>query len=817
MNVSYEWLRAFVPFEQDAHDLRELITAHIATVDDVQSLREDLAPIVVALVVEEASHPDSDHLHVTKVDAGTGTLLDVVCGAANVTAGKLYPFAKTGVTIPTGLKIQKRKIRGAVSDGMLCSPDELKLGTDHSGIMELDIDVPPGTPFLQAVPVGDVRIVIDVGANRPDLNSHLGVAREVSAVTGKPFALPAIEGLATGMPVPARSGNAGMASTVDVSVAEPDLVRRFMGAVIRGVKVGPSPDWLVQRLEAVGSRSINNVVDASNYVLHELGQPTHAFDLSKLGGSKIIVRRAKPGEKITTLDGTERTLKDHMIVIADAERPQAVAGVMGGRDSEVTDATTDIFLEVANFNPTRIRDARRALGLSTDASYRFERGVDLEIAPRALERLAQLIVLLAGGRIDGAPVDLAYERPAPRIITLRTQRVAKLLGETLGTEEIARLLSSVGFDVDRTVDDLNVTVPSWRMDVVAEVDLIEEVARLRGYDSFPTEIRPFRPTAVGDDPRYLVSRRVREALVGSGLLEVRPMPFVSGGKSGEGFERVENPLAENEAYLRREVLDTLARRAEYNLARMHGDIRIFEIGSVFRPRKNALPEEELRVGLFVMGRRQPPHFTDPKSPEFDEWVRYSEWDAKALARLVAETAYPSAAISLREAAVEGELWEVVADDQVIGAVRSPALDAPVWAARAFGVEISLGVIDSADVAPHGEAAYRPFLRPHPTVPLYEPVPSTPAAELDLALLVPESVKAAQVEEVLRRVSGRLLERAELFDRYVGQGVEPGYRSLAWRLTFRHAERTLRDREIDARRSDILKALADELNVRQRTS
>src|SRR6185503_8992185 len=315
MNLSFEWLKAFVPFHETAPELRELITAHVATVDELAALREDLAPIVVARVVEEAPHPDSDHLHVTKVDAGTGTLLDVVCGAANVTAGKLYPFAKTGVTIPTGLKIQKRKIRGATSDGMLCSPDELKLGSDHSGIMELSIDVPPGTPFLAAVPVGDMRIVIDVGANRPDLLSHLGVAREIAAITRQPFALPAIEGLATGIPASTGSGFSGTSGPVTVTVAEPELVRRFMGVVIRGVKVGPSPDWLVQRLESVGSRSINNIVDASNYVLHELGQPTHAFDLARLGQSKIIVRRAKAGEKITTLDGVERELKDHMIVI----------------------------------------------------------------------------------------------------------------------------------------------------------------------------------------------------------------------------------------------------------------------------------------------------------------------------------------------------------------------------------------------------------------------------------------------------------------------------------------------------------------------
>ena len=816
MNVSYDWLRAFVPFTESAAQLRELITAHIATVDELVSLRDDLAPIVVARVVEEAAHPDSDHLHVTKVDAGTGTLLDVVCGAANVTAGKLYPFAPTGTTMPNGLKIQKRKIRGQISDGMICSSTELKLGDDGEGVMELDLDVPPGTPFRSVYNVGDMRLVIDVGANRPDLLSHLGIARDLAAVTKKPFALPMIAGLSASIPVAKTGADSASAANVNVQIAEPELVRRFMGVVIRGVKVGPSPDWLVQRLESIGSRSINNVVDASNYVLHELGQPTHAFDLAKLGGNRIIVRRAKAGETITTLDGTERKLGDQMVVIADGERPQAIAGIMGGRDSEVTDTTTDVFLEVANFNARRVRDARKALGLSTDASYRFERGVDIDIGPRALERVAQLIVLLAGGQVDGAPVDLAYERKTPEPITLRTSRVARLLGESLPPEEIEHLLRSIGFDVDRVGDDFRIVAPSWRSDVTLEADLIEEVARLRGYDSFPTEIRAFRPSKVGDDPQYLLSKKVRDVLVGAGMLEVRPMPFVVGG---EGFSRVGNPLAENEAYLRRDVLDTLARRAEYNLARMEGDLRIFEIGSVFTPRAGQLPLEELHVAALVMGRRQPSHFTDPKSPEFDAWIRYSEWDAKALAEAVASVCYPGALCHPEpsEGSGSGALWSVMAGEQLVGVVRRLQLDAPVWAAPAFGVEISMGVIESTEVAPRGESAYRPFGRSQPAVTRYQPVPSTPASVFDLALLVPENVKAEQVEAAVRRVSGKLLESLELFDRYVGQGVEPGHRSLAWRLTFRHAERTLRDREIDARRADILRALADELNVRQRAT
>jgi len=812
MNVSYEWLRAFVPFDQTPAALRDLITGHIATVDEIVALRDDLAAIVVARVIEEAPHPDSDHLHVTKVDAGTGTLLDVVCGAPNVTAGKVYPFAMTGTVLPGGLKIQKRKIRGAISDGMLCSARELGLGEEQDGIMELDVDVPPGTPFLKALPIGDVKLVVDVGANRPDLLSHLGLAREIAAITRKPMALPYIAHVLAPVPRPATGGQSGRAASVNVRIDDEGLVRRFMGVVIRGVKIGPSPEWLVRRLESVGSRSINNVVDASNYVLHELGQPTHAFDLAKLAGESVIVRRAKPGERITTLDGVERTLRDTMVVIADAERAQAIAGIMGGRDSEVTDATTDIFLEVANFEPKRIRSARRELGLTTDASYRFERGVDVNLGPRALERVVQLILMMAGGSTSGSPVDLAHDPPQQRSIALRPSRVAHLLGETVEESAIVSHLESVGFAVKPSRGKLNVIVPTWRPDVTGEVDLIEEVARLRGYDSFSVELRPARPGNVGDDANWIKSKQIRELLVGAGLLEVRPMPFVVGG---EGFVRLTNPLSENEAYLRREILDSLARRAEYNLSRMNSDIRIFEIGSVFAPSKDETPSEELRVAALVMGRRSPPHFSDPKSPDFDAWIAYDHWDAKALAEELAALAYPGAAIEL--ATATDDLWTVVVDGAPRGVVRRLALDAPVWAAPAFGVELTLAALDARPVAPAGENAHRPFSRPAVSVTRYTPLPTTPASEFDLALLVPDSVRGADVEAVMRRVSGKLLENVRLFDRYVGQGVEAGHRSLAWRLTFRHAERTLRDREIDARRSDILRALADELNVRQRTS
>ncbi len=821
MNVSYEWLRSFVALDETPAQLRDLLTAHTATVEELHALRTDLASIVVGRVVESQQIPET-RLTANRVDVGAAELVEVVCGAPNVTAGKLYPFAPSGTVMPEGgnkpgLKLEKRKIRGFLSNGMLCSARELALGEDEDGIWELDLDVAPGTPLLEAIPVGDTQLVIDVLANRPDLLSHLGIAREVAAVTGRSMALPRFEGDELPVPAPVAAPAEGTTAGVRVRIVPEARCRRYMGVVIRGIAVGPSPAWLRHRLEAVGSRSINNVVDATNYVLWEMGQPTHAFDLATLAGPEVMVRLARAGEKLTTLDGTERALEASAVVIADATAPIAVAGVMGGRDSEVTDATTDIFLEVASFDPALTRSSRRALGLSTDASYRFERGVDPVLAAGALERCARLIVALAGGRVDGAPVDLGGEPATPAPVMLRAARVAQVLGGAVPPDEIERLLRSVGFDVGRASDAaVRVAPPTWRSDVTAEIDLIEEVARLRGYDSFPDTLQPGRPSAVSDDPMWTLAARVREALVSQGLLEARPLPFVAGAE--EGFVRVANPLAENEAYLRTEVLDTLARRAEHNLAHMQGNVRLFEVGAVFAPRGagEAMPREELRVGILVMGDREPVHFTQPQPPVFDEW------DAKWLGEVAARAAYPGASVALEPSADPEALWEVVVGGEGRGVVRRLALDAPVWAAPAFGVELSLGVVSSAQVAGPGANAHGSEGRPAATAPAarttpYRPLPTTPAAEFDLALLVRDDLPAAEVERVIRGTAGELLESLLLFDRYQGKGVDEGYRSLAWRLTFRHPERTLRDKEIEGRRAKILSTLQSELDVRPRTT
>ena len=818
MNVSVDWLNAFSNAPRSAVELRDLLTAHTATVEELVALRADLAPIVVARVVEAAAHPDSDHLHITKVDMGTGELLDVVCGAPNVTAGKMYPFAPTGSVLPGGLKIEKRKIRGQTSNGMLCSARELGLGEEHDGIMELDVDVAPGTPFLSAMPVGDSRLVVDVLPNRPDLLSHLGMAREVAAVTGGRMTLPDIGATsASAIPETRRFRRAGNAGGVVLHLEDAKLARRYAGVVIRGVKVGPSPQWLVDRLAAVGARSINNVVDATNYVLHELGQPTHAFDLAKLDPEPkmpektIVVRSARDGETLVTLDGVTRTLTADMTVIADSQDPIALAGVMGGRSTEVGEHTTDLFVEVANFDPRRTRITRRSAGLSTDASYRFERGVDVALPPVALARVAGLIMSLAGGEVVHSPVDLYAGDAAHVPIVLRTARVARVLGVALGAGQIAAHLKALGCvaDVDDAGASIHVIAPSWRRDLVSEADLIEDVARLHGYAALPDEIRPYRPGTTSDAPLWTLAARLREALSGAGLLEARPTPFVAGG---EEHVRVLNPLAENEAHLRRTVLESLARRAEYNLTHMQGNVRLYEIGSAFERGTGALPEESARVALLVMGLRHPAHFTNDRPEPFDVW------DAKALAELIVHIVAPGEATLLPSDGDDAVLWTILIDGEARGHVSRVPLDAPVWASPAYGVELSVARMSNADVAPPGEHAHAlEAPRVRRASPKYRPLPTTPSSDFDLALLVPDGVRAADVERVIRSSAGDLLERLMAFDVYDGAGVAPGSRSVAWRLTLRHPERTLRDKEIEGRRSRILTALQTELNVRQRTA
>ncbi|MEO7823718.1 MAG: phenylalanine--tRNA ligase subunit beta [Gemmatimonadaceae bacterium] len=802
MNASYDWLRELVPFELTPAQLRDLLTSRCATVEDLIHLNEELRDVVVGKVVEAARHPNSDHLWLTKVDAGGGTLVDVVCGAANVTAGTLYPFAPVGSALPGGVKIEKRKIRGENSEGMLCSARELGLGEDGEGIMPLAIDAAPGTPFLEAMSIGDTRLVIDVLPNRADLLSHEGLAREIAAATGATITRPEI---VDAKPFVIRThtvkATSGKVADVSVKIEDTDGCMRYAGAVITGLKVGPSPAWLARRIQSVGARSINNVVDATNYMLFGFGQPMHAFDLQRIAHRTIVVRKTRGEELIKTLDGVDRRLRAGALVIGDGEKAQAIAGIIGGHGSEVSADTTDIFLEIAAFNPTRIRGMRRGLGISTDASYRFERGVDVDAIPGLVDYAVRLLLSVAGGTPQGNPIDLYPLPKRPLPVSLKLVRASKLLGEPVEAHEVERNLRSVGFRLAPEAKDVfKVSPPSWRHDVRADIDLIEEIARLRGYDTFSSDLRPFRASSVPDAPLVAVIKRVSDTLVSAGLLEVRPMPFVGEGKGGS--VRVMNPLAEDEAFLRGDLLTTLAARAEHNLRHMQGNVRLFEVGTAFfpgaepaqspGPKKAALPVEEMHVATLIMGERAPSHFSRLNADNFDEW------DIKHLAEITAEAAFPGMSTELKPGSGE-ILWEISIDGEKVGSAKRVELDAPPWARPAFGLEMNLSAVEQR-TAP---------------VTKYRALPTTPSVQVDLALVAEEKITAAQMGALIKRESGELLESLKLFDEFRGQGIPEGSRSLAWALTFRHPERTLKDKEVQERTEKIVKALEDELGVRKR--
>ncbi len=802
MIVSRRWLEELLGRPLDTAELEERLHMLGAPVEAIVPLHQDLADVVVARVLEVRKHPDADRLTVCLVDAGRPDgPLEVVCGAPNVAAGRVYPFGPVGAVLPGGVRLERRKIRGVVSNGMLLSAKELALGEDHAGILELDTAAAPGTPLLTAWPLADHQLHIEVTPNRPDLLGHKGVARDLAAVLGGTVRLPAVAGApAEGPQVavlrrpPTRVSDGGRVDGLEVRLEDPEGARRYLMAVIRGVTVGPSPAWLAQRLEAVGQRSINNVVDATNYILFELNQPLHAFDLAALRGPAVVVRRARPGERIVTLDGATRALTAEMTVICDAERPTIVAGVMGSAESEVGARTADLVIECAYFQPTRIRRTRRALALTSESSYRFERGIDMLGMPDAMRRALELIVAVAGGEVREPPLDIWPEPQQPRTVFLRPDRVERLLGVPVARAEIERLLSSVGFVAAPKEERLAVQVPGWRPDVTRDVDLIEEVARLRGYDSFPDELRPYRLGTVPDAPVERAKSRVREQCVRGGLLEARTFPL--GQADGPDAVEILNPMSAEERFLRSRLLPGLVRRVESNWAARNRDIRLFEVGTVFRrgtqdagPGSRELPEEWTSVAGVITGGRRPPHWTEGGTvPDMDIW------DVKQHFALAVAAAQPDATVRV---AAEGAGWEAVRADGVVEGWAGPLeADRPAWAGLLFGFEVRLDPIEPRPVA-------------------HRALPGTPPVERDLALVLGAETSAAAVEAVIRRTAGALLEHVAVFDEYRGAAVPPGRRSVAWHCTFRDPARTLREQEVDTLLARVLRALEDELDVRRR--
>ncbi len=824
MNVSVNWLREFVPALEDSP---EAIAQHFsmiaAAVEGIEEVGTGLDGIVVARVVSVKKHPNADRLSLCVVDTGGAEPIDVVCGAPVIVDGALYPYVPVGATLPAGYTIEEREIRGEVSRGMLCSEIELELGRDKSGIMRLPDDLEPGAPLADVLGLPDVRLGLDLNPNRVDLACHLGVAREFAPADG---ALDERTFGTSWTPEWADGDDRAVGAGVAVRIEAPARCSRYLAAVVRGVRVGPSPAWLVGRLLAVGARPINNVVDATNYVLLERNQPLHAFDLSTLRGSEIAVRAAVDDETLETLDGETRKLTGADTVIADRDRAIALAGVMGGAATEVTSETVDVLIECAAFDPLSVRKTARAVGLSTDASYRFERGVDVQGQEAALARCVEVILAIAGGEADDVGVRVGPTPEAPADQPLRAARVKQVLGLDLSDDEIAALIEPIGFQRRGQAGEDGAVmfgVPGWRGDVTREIDLVEEVARRFGYDNFPSEDHRFRSSTVPEHPGFERADRARRLLVGRGLFEARSLSFVPREHQGNrATVAVPNPLSEDESHLRGGMVPVLLRRTEHNYSRGRRDVRLFEVGTVFElsgaghgstsgssaDRNAGLDRytESSRLGIVLTGAREPAHWSRSASD-------LDGWDVKGLVEEIATELCDAAIVPLDGTGDPttkslGGGWlgpagfRIVRDGVTVGVagpVRASAIDAPRWAAPVWGVELALEAIEPKSVA------------------TYRALSAYPAVRRDLALTVPVSVAAAEVDVVVKETASDLLESARLFDVYEGEGVEDGRRSLAWAFRFRADDRTLTDEDIEAEMDALSAALEKRFDARIRSS
>ena len=842
MRVPLSWLRDFAPFTAEPSAFTELA----ATLDDLglvvegtELVGEGLGEVVVARVDAITAIDGADRIRKVAVDAGSGPV-DVVCGATNFAVGDLVALAPVGAVLPGGFAIGRRKMKGVVSDGMLCSGRELGLNDDHGGILVLNHveGVAVGRLLVEALGIEpDVVFDVAVEANRPDAWSIAGVARDLAARLGLAFSIPE--------PVPSGGGQDGVAASsagrtpaealASIRVDDVELCPRFTGRVITGITVAPSPPWLARRLTLAGMRPINNVVDASNYVMLELGQPTHPYDLDRLAGRGLVVRRAVPGETMTTLDGVVRTLgrpgpglgdTGEDCLICDAEgAPVAIGGVMGGASSEIGDRSTRVLLEAAYFVPMAIARTSKRLALRTEASARFERGCDPAGIDRAAARFCELLALTAGEAMTVAPgsIDITGDVPTPIELTVRPSKVNALLGSGFTSPQIVELLTPLGIEaepIDATeLASLSVTVPTFRPDIrpapMGEADIAEEVARTYGYARIarrtPAWPQPGRLTSYQKDRRLL-----REVLCGVGATEVWTELFVSAADQHNAgldppYIEVTNPLVESERFLRSSMMSGLLRALRYNTERRQGDLRLFEIGTTFRsPHRPAAGPEN-----------GPPADTSERLTAVfaghgdDAWSTMSAWntiaDALGLADCVvgdrplldpvARVLHPSRSAAIHsivtggpepgptERAIPlGVLGEL--DPTVVGGYG--LLSADGRPRRVGWVDLDIGTLLDRDLVPRRSGESRPISR-------------FPSSDIDLALVVADTVPAGSVGRTLRLAGGDLLESLALFDVYRGPSVAAGSRSLAFRLRFCALDRTLTDDEIGGLRAACITA------------
>ena len=824
MRVPLQWLLEYVDPGLAAPEVEERLTMTGTKVEAVH--RHGVAALehfVVGKVQTAERHPDADRLSVCTVEVGNGHVAQIVCGAPNVAAGQTVAVARPGAVMPDGTTLGAAKLRGVRSEGMILAEDELAIGTEHAGIMVLDdlipdtAALPAGAPLADVLPIATEVLELEITPNRPDCLGIYGVARELHAATGAPLSPP---------PWASDPGTPGPIAGAHVEVECPDLNPRFTVRAFEGVTVGPSPPWLKARLMAAGQRPINNVVDITNYVMLLVGQPVHAFDSDRVAGGRLTVRRARDGEQIETLDGQVRRLDSEMVVIEDADGPTSIAGVMGGARSEVSEQTTRVLMEAANWVGPNVHRTSQLLGLRSEASGRFEKGIAPEQAMQAQAVLAGLMVGLTGARLVDGTIDVGGEGPPPATIRLRTQRVHDILGMPIARERQAEILAALEFATAQAEDGLDVTVPAFRRnDVTREADLIEEVARIDGLDKLPTTLPKRRGAAGRLTTEQRLRRRAVDALAGRGMHEVVGWSFtdpglaerlrLNAGDPRARFVTLENPMSEQQSVMRTTLLGSLLDAARLNAAQGRGDLQLFEQGAVYRWRDGArpdpaaangasprrggldhhLPEEHRALGAVLSGQLHAPSWGTPEPPRAGFFAAKGQLGAVMEALRVAWSVEPATEPFLHP----GRSARVLAgpDGEPVGWLG----ELHPLVSRAYDLdEVAAAFeLDLDRLVAHADA-----------VPTYRDLTSFPALRQDLAVAVPDDVPAAAVLAVIRRAGGELLAGARVFDVYRGAQVGEGRTSLALALAFRAPDRTLTDEDVAPLRERMVSALRDEL-------
>jgi len=827
MRVPLSWLRDYVDIQLTPEQLAERLTLLGMEVKSVERWGADWENVVVGELLAVEKHPNADRLSLTRVTTGDGQTLEIVCGATNIAAGQRVPVALPGAILPGGRRIERTEKMGVVSNGMLCSGDELNLTSDADGILILPPDASIGVPLTELY--GDVVLDVDVKPNRGDVLSLVGLAREVSAVTGAPVRFPETDPVETGPPIAER---------LAVDVEEPVLCTRFVGRWVGGVTIGPSPDQVQMRLLAAGQRPVSNVVDVSNYVMLELGKPIHTFDASAVSDGRIVVRLARDGERLETLDHVDRELAADTLIIADPSGPIGIAGVMGGAESEIGPDTTDVAVESAIFDPISIRRTAFRYALRSEASLRFEKGQEHRLAKLGADRTARLIAEWAGGQVAVGAVDTNPTEPPAARVAFRPARVDRLLGVASSAAEQVAVLERVGvttasapsgtrvlvasapqpLEVDPgETETLIATVPTWRRDLQIEADIAEEVARVRGYDTIP-EITPHTPMPHYRHSPLEIRDVVRETLAGVGLSEAVTFALVSPamverfgpiedavvpgeGQAGGRPVTVTNPLSSQHSVLRQSLIGSLLEVVSTNTRIGRPDVAIFEVGKGYGATDDGDTHEWWRLGLALTGAAEIPTWDRAARPfDFD--------DAKGLIELVAERlGYPR------------PTYSTLIDDPNLHPGRAARVETEERIAGRVG-EVHPGVIDGLDLRAGrvivAELAIAGLSGGQPTTPRVEAPARHPLVDRDLAVIVAEATAAADVEAAIRHNAGPLLRTVTLFDIYRGRPLTAEEKSLAYRLAFGADDRTLVESEVDAAIAAITGGLASDVGGRLRT-